>query len=335
MKIQKPFIIIGLSILSIALAVLSTTTIALAQTTNSTSGQALEIAPPVLFLKADPGQTITSQISLRNISKGTLVVSSQINDFVANGENGVPKLILEETQTNPNSMKTWVNPLAELTMSSRQLKNLPVTINVPSDASPGGYYGVVRFTATPPDLKGTGVSLSASLGALIFLRINGQAKENMSIVEFSANEGGKTGTFFESAPINFVERIKNDGNIFEQPTGQISITDMFGKKVAAVNINLAQNYILPNSTRKFEETLDRSTIGDKMLFGHYTADMTLTYGANKQVITKSISFWVIPYRLIAVVAALVVVGVLALWFGIKRYNQFIISKAQQSRHRKK
>ena len=335
MKIQKPFIIIGLSILSITLAVLSTTTIALAQTTDNTSGQALEIAPPVLFLKADPGQTITSQISLRNISKGTLVVSSQINDFVANGENGVPKLILEETQTNPNSMKTWVNPLAELTMSSRQLKNLPVTINVPSDASPGGYYGVIRFTATPPDLKGTGVSLSASLGALIFLRINGQAKENMSIVEFSANEGGKTGTFFESAPINFVERIKNDGNIFEQPTGQISITDMFGKKVAAVNINLAQNYILPNSTRKFEETLDRSTIGDKMLFGHYTADMTLTYGANKQVITKSMSFWVIPYRLIAVVAALVVGGVLALWFGIKRYNQFIISKAQKSRHRKK
>ncbi len=56
------------------------------------------------------------------------------------------------------------------------MKNLPITINVPANASPGGYYGVIRFTATPGKLDQSGVALSASLGALDFIRVNGDAK---------------------------------------------------------------------------------------------------------------------------------------------------------------
>jgi len=310
----------------------SVTLVAAQATPGNTGGQALEIAPPIISLTADPGQTINTQIELRDVSTSKLVVTGQINDFVPSDEvSGIPKIVLDDSQTSPYSIKKWVTTLAVLTLDPKQIKQLPVTITVPVDASPGGYYGVVRFTALPPGLKDTGVSLSASLGSLVFIRVNGDAKEKLAIEGYSVDKNGKTGSIFESAPINFAVRLKNTGNIYEQPVGQISITDMFNKKVADVNVNLEQRYVLPASTRKFEQPLDSATIGNKILFGRYRADLRVAYGDSGQVLTQSLTFWVIPYTLIIVSILAIVVGFLALRFAIIRYNRYIISKSGKSR----
>lgn len=323
---------IGLAIL--AVGIFASGSFVSAQTTN-TVGQALEIAPPVVILKADPGQIVKAQISLRDVSKGQLVVSSQINDFSANGEEGIPKLNLDTSKLGPYSIVDWVNPIADLTLNSKQIKTLPLTINVPSNASPGGYYGVVRFTATPPELKGTGVSLSASLGALIFIRVNGDAKESLTVASFNASEGGKASWLFESSPVQFDVRLKNNGNVFEQPTGVISITDMFGKKVANVNVNLPQSYVLPQSTRKFSQTLDSGQLGNRWLFGKYTAELKLSYGANNQTLSEIMTFWVIPWRLILVIVVTLIGVIIALIFGIKRYNRYVVNKSHNYRNRRR
>ena len=195
-------------------------------TTAAPTGQALEIGPPVLNITADPGQTVTTQIRLRDVSTGKLIVRGVVNDFRAQGEDGTPKIILDPNETDPYSLKGWVVPLSQLTLEPRQVEVLPVIIKVPSNAAPGGYYGVIRFTATPPELEGTGVSLSLSLGTLLFVRVNGAAKEGLAVEEFSINNGGKSSTIFEATPLKFVERLKNTGNVHEQPAGQIAITDM-------------------------------------------------------------------------------------------------------------
>jgi len=313
-------------IIALAFVFIPSTTATAVEATSTNSGQALEIAPPVMILNADPGQTIQTKITLRSISKAVLSVNSQVNDFVADGEDGTPKILFDDsTETSIYSIKNWVEYLPDLTLKSRQIEDLPLVINVPSNAAPGGYYGVVRFTASPADLNSTGVSLSASLGALILLRVNGDVKENLTIEEFSASKKGLTGTIFESTPIQFTVRLKNSGNIHEQSTGQVTITDMFNKKIATVNVNPdpERNNILPDSIRKFESPLDSAVIGNKMLFGRYTANLKMTYGTDKQVITQTITFWVIPFTLIGICIILIVGGFLTLRFLVKRYNRHI------------
>ncbi len=293
------------------------------------TGQALEIAPPVISLKADPGQTITTKINLRGVSSETLLVKGQVNDFAAAGEDGTPKLILENSDTkDPYSIIDWVTPLPQITLEPRQIKDMPVTIHVPADAAPGGYYGVVRFTAAPPELEGTGVSLSASLGSLVFIRVSGEAKEQMNVEEFSVASGGNTGSLFEATPLQFIERLKNTGNTHLQPSGQITIKDMFGQKVATINVNLPPGTVLPSSIRKFEQTLDKATIGDAVLFGRYTADLKITYGDSHQELTSSTTFWIIPYKLIGVGLIVIVGGFFLLRFLLRRYNQRVIRKSK-------
>jgi hypothetical protein len=330
MKKPTLYAITGLAVLALCFELVAPAAIVLAQSSDQGGGQALEIAPPVLNLSGNPGQTVESEISLRDVSTGSLVVTGEINDFTACGEDGNPKILLDEGETSPYSMKDWFAPLSSLTLKSREIRKLPVAINIPADAAPGGYYSVVRFTATPPELEGTGVSLSASLGALILLRVNGQAKEGLEVASFETSKDSKVGTLFESAPLTFVTRLKNTGTIHEQPAGSVTITDMFGKTTAAVNVNLPPRNILPGSTRKFESPLDKSVIGNKKLFGRYTATLKVTYGSTKQVVTSQTTFWVIPYRVIGIAILAMLITFFALRFMIRRYNQHIIKQAQKS-----
>jgi hypothetical protein len=212
---------------------------------------------------------------------------------------------------------------------------MSITVTVPKDASPGGHYGIIRFTATPPSLKNSGVSLSTSLGALMLVTVKGPVTEKLSIDEFSVKgKDGKKGTMFQSGPVTFLQRLKNEGNIHEQPTGQVTITDMFGRKVANVNINLPPRNILPNSTRRFEQPLDKSVIGNKRLFGRYTAKLSVKYGTDKKTVSSDLSFWVIPYKLVAIVIVVLIAGFFMVRIGIKRYNKFIIRQSSSGRRRK-
>ncbi|MCX6728243.1 MAG: hypothetical protein NTV39_00520 [Candidatus Saccharibacteria bacterium] len=327
---------IGLAIFAAIL--FATGPIVAAQTTKSLpgSGSALEIAPPVLVLKADPGQTVSAQINLRNISLVPQVVTGQVDDFGASGEQGLPKVNIDNTTPGPYSIINWIAPPAQLTLNSKQIKTLPITIHVPANASPGGYYGVIRFTATAPELKGTGVALTPSLGALIFIRVNGDAKENLTVASYTATVPGtsKSSWLFEQTPINFDVRLQNNGNVFEQPAGVISINDMFGKKVADVNVNQPPGFVLPHSIRKFSQVLNEGQLGNKWLFGKYTATLKLTYGAKNQTLTQVLTFWVIPWRLILVIIVVLIGVIIALIFGIKRYNRYVVNKSHSYRRRR-
>lgn len=307
-----------------------------AQTDNSGQGQALEIAPPVITLTADPGQSVKTTISLRDVSDTPLVVTNEINDFTAAGLDGTPDLIFDDEETtSPYSLREWIAPVPQLLLQPREVRQVPVTINVPADASPGAHFGVIRFTGTPPDLEDTGVSLSASLGALVLMRVNGAVKEGLSLEKFFATHNDISGPVFEGAPIKFSTHVKNTGNTFEAPTGNIMIKNMFGKPIAAVNINLEKRNVLPASTREFTGLLDKSVIGNKMLFGRYTAQLKLTYGTNKQTLGGTMSFWVIPYKLIGGVIAALVGGFFLLRLLIGRYNRRIINQAQKSKTKPK
>lgn len=306
-----------------------------ATTTQAPAGssQALEISPPVVNLSGNPGETVKTQISVRDVADTPLVVKGQVNDFIAQGEDGTPKILLDNGEESPYSMKSWFAPLDQLTLSPKKIENLTVSITIPANAAPGGYYSTIRFTANPPGgAQGSGVSLSASLGALILMKVNGDAKESMSVAEFATYDSfGRTAWLFESAPVNFILRAKNDGTLHEQPIGEATIKDMFGNTVGLVNINLERKNVLPGSIRKFEAPLDKAVIGDRMLFGRYTADLVMTYGTNNQKVTMSISFWVVPWKLILIIIALLVGGFFLVRFGLRRYNTYILSKSSRRR----
>jgi hypothetical protein len=325
---------VGASLLVLILGITSPTVFA-ATSTNPGVGQALEIAPPLLTLTANPGQVLKTTIQLRDITKSSLVVTNEINDFVSNGVDGTPKILMgNESNNDPFSMKNWVTPLPAFTLTPGQIQSLPMTISVPKDASPGGHYSVIRFSGVPPNLQGSGVSLSASLGALVLLTVSGKLTHNVSINKFTVSkypDGTKPAGLFQSSPLYFAVKLNNSGNIQEEPTGHIVVSDLFGKAVAGVNINLPPRDVLPDSTRNFIGSLDKSNLGTKRLFGLYHAKITVGYGDNyKQTTTDSITFWVIPFKLIGIIILLLIIAFFVIRYLLQRYKKQILKQTTRS-----
>ncbi len=341
MMIKKTLLILGI-ILGVVCFGYKTSVSALvnsaANTGNSAasnSGEALEIAPPLLYLTANPGQTIQAKIYLRDISSSPLLVSGTANDFVASGLNGTPKILFHETSPDPYSLKSYIAPIQSLLLQPKQLKILYIKINVPANASPGGHYGVIRFTGTPPSLNGgNGVSLSASIGALILLTVNGNIVENLNVHQFSVSQNGQKGSFFQSTPLQFSEILQNTGNEHVQPTGLLTIKDMFNHKLVVMDINRRQGNVLPGSMRQFTQLVNSNVVGNKQLFGRYTASINMTYGTSKKTLYAQLTFWVIPVKLIILAIVILIGGFFLLRWLIRRYNQYILDKAQKSKPRK-
>lgn len=301
---------------------------------NAESGQAFSISPPLLELNANPGETINAEIKLTNVSAGPLSMSAQTNDFGSKNETGEPNIIFDTDKNTSDryTLKSWITTPKEFTLQSKQTLSLIVPITVPQNAEPGGHYAVVRFTGSSPAASPQQVALSASIGSLILLKVSGDIRQDAKVEDFyTAAPNFEKTSFFESSPVAFVTRIKNQGNLHIKPTGTVTIKDMFGKEVAAHRINgdpskekEQPGSILPQSVRRFD------AVHKEGLFGRYTATMKLEY-ADGKTLEKSTQFWVIPYRAIIVGILILVILVTGLVMGVKRYNAHIIKKAMAAK----
>ena len=290
------------------------------------SGGGIEIAPVLVEVSATPGQTITTSIRLRNVAKIPFFLTPHMDDFTAKGEDGEP-MVLGDSETAPSySMKSWIVSPGDIELVPNVYKTVAVTINVPKDAEPGGHYGVIRFASDQAKGKNnTGVSLTASVGTLLLVKVSGKINESLEYLTFHAGSGSGATHFFQKSPITFTQRVRNNGNIHEKITGQLVILDSSGKKVAGLNINEKRGNILPSSVRAFSETWKTNAI-----FGHFTATAHLAYASGKTLESPIISFWIIPYKLIGfgILGLILLYGLLRILGS--RYR-FSVSKASKGR----
>lgn len=292
-------------------------------------GQAFSISPPLLDLKANPGQTVTAKIKLTNVSASDLVIKTQLNDFAAKNESGEPNIIFDDSNSG-HSLKQWIKSPDPFSLGSKQTKTIEVPITVPANAEPGGHYAVIRFTGSAPEAEKSGVALSASIGSLVLLQVSGDIKQSASLLEFfSADSNGKQLAFFENGPIMFSARVKNDGNVHLKPTGTIEIYNGLGQKIDTLRLNGdpqntqdSPKSVLPNSIRRFDQTWKKD-----WGFGRYEAKLNLSYGDNNLKSEANYVFWIIPYKVIILGLAAAAGLFFGLRFAIRRYNQRIINKA--------
>ena len=321
--LSRPLIIVGI----IATIIIPATIIpgaASAQSSDTANG--LQISPALVQLNGEKGKTYTVKLQVLNVTGSDLSFTSSVNDFAAKDETGTPSILLNETTPAPTSIQSWVSAIPNFTLKAHETKDLNAIISIPANAEPGGHYGVIRFSGNAPSLSGTGVGLSASAGTLFLVRVAGNITEKLDLATFEASSNSKPSSLFENGPITFITRFQNVGNVHVQPSGFITIHDMFGNQVDNLPVNSEKGNILPSSTRRFESTLNK-----QWLFGRYTADVAVGYGTQGQAIAESISFWVIPYKLILIGLLILATIIYVLRIVIKRYNKYIIAQAHKQK----
>ena len=290
---------------------------ATAQNNAAKSANGFKISPVRQEMTVEKGKSDSFTITIENPTTVSTIAKPIVNDFIASDkEDGEPLLILDEKAPAPkNSFKKLVQPLQPITLGPKEKKNVEVTISVPSNSGAGGYYGAIRFIPATPNDQST-VGLTASVGTLVLVRVPGDLTERLDLVQLSAARDSKATSFFMSGNVQVLTRIKNTGDIHEKPFGKIIIKNMFGKKIADLEVNNTdpRANILPGSTRKFINDVPKQSF-----LGRYTIEANIGYTqGGGELISGKASFWYLPLWSILLLVGIVLLIVGAIYWVIRK-----------------
>lgn len=305
-----------------------------ASTTKPGAGNGLRVSPVRSDLTINPGQTQTVNVTVNNITAEDANFQAVVNDFTATAdESGNPAIVFDTSKpVTAHSLRQFVQPIPDFSLRAGEQKTITVTIKVPSNATAGGYYGVVRFTPTSGDPANRQVNLAGSVGSLILVKVPGSIKDQLSIASFDVRKNEQPSSFFTSNKnLNVVVRFQNFGDIQDQPFGKILLKDHSNKTLASYEVNNTdpRGNVLPDSIRRFSIPLTH--VGK---FGQYKLVGNFGYGTSGQLLSASTTFYVIPVILI-IIFILIVAALVFLIFGlprvVKAYNRRIASEARRGK----
>ena len=311
----------------------------------------MTISPVRMEISGDPGQTLQGELELLNEQKESKTFYSSAQNFEARGESGAPYFLPDTNK----GLASWITVQESVTLKANERTNIPFTIKIPAGVEAGGYFAAILWGTSPAGQQGGQVSVSGKLGVLILLSVKGEIKEGGGLLDLKIEEGGR---FVNSLPIKFVYRFSNDGSERVKPSGELRIKNLFGFTTAILNANLSSGNVLPGSIRKFsvvwaEKDQEKSAVvslptteespgffaavknqWQNFALGPYKAELNLSYGKLSEAeatnkAESSYRFFVIPWQLLSIIIFILTLLGLGGWFGLKKYNRWIISKAAQ------
>lgn len=274
---------------------------------NAQAITSITAIPPRLEITVEPGKAVTKIIKVRNESNSEKIISTSTKDFIVTDDKGTPIQLDEKTaSTSRWAASQWIQiSPTNLKLKPGETKSLTLTVIAPDDALAGGHYAMVLHTPNiTTALKTTGSTVETNVGTLVYITIPGTINQEAKVTNFTA-----TPSFSEFGPIDFSSTIKNLSDIHITPAGSIIITNLLGSKT---KLTLDETNIFPNTSRDFTNTLDK-----KWLFGRYKAQINAAYGTAGGVLTATLFFWVIPWRLLILITTIIAL-VIALFILIKK-----------------
>lgn len=276
------------------------------------SSNAVTVGPVKLEYSVDPGQVIEGQMFLMNEEQKTQTFYPSFERFTE--EDGV-KVFLKEN----SDLSTWFSIASSITLSPGDKKDVPFSIKIPENASPGGHFAVMWWSTTPPDKNNQTVSIVTRAGVLVYLRVSGNVVEKGNIHSFYSGN-----RLILSFPVSFTTIFYNDGNVDLTPEGSVVISNVFGSERGTLPINSNGASILPQSSKSFNAEWD----GSGFFFGPYKARVILKYGSSN--LTAESYQWIFMFSWYAVlIIALLIVVIFAFPRLIKAYNRRVIEKYRQ------
>lgn len=281
--------------------------------------QSLSVTPPLFQLSIDPGGAWQSVVRVVNNNPYPLTVYARVVNFAPEGEEGrgrfMPLLNHDEDKA---TLAEWIFVSeGPYVVPPEQTQEIPVLVDVPKDASPGGHFAAILVGTEPPlgSTESLAVLTSQSVASLFFVRVEGDVVENATIREFSILDRS-----IEYPAAEFSLRFENKGNVHLQPRGNIIITNMWGKTRGMIPINQESHFgnVLPQSIRDFRF----SWKGERSLadIGLYKAIVTLGYGEDEVKSTSAAAyFWVIPIKGALITLVVILLFVYAITWMIRRY----------------
>jgi hypothetical protein len=273
-------------------------------------------ARPVFQFVADPGQTITDQVTVANRTDQPITFFVYAADAYNTPAGGA--FATKLPSQHQTEVGTWVQlPVQLLTVPGGQQATFPFTFQVPANATPGDHAGAIIAQNTTPSQAQQGpvvVPVIRGVGTRIYTRVNGPVHPGLSVTNAATKSSiGALSFINDDARGSAQFQVRNNGNVSLNAVARVKAVDTFGHTIKQfAPTRMAP--LLPGA----RVTIKEPTIGLPRV-GLVTYKMNVTAQGAKA--SGEARQFIIPWLLLAIIAALIVAFVLWRWQRRRRRRQ--------------
>lgn len=297
----KIFLLVSVFGLLIFLPINHVSAVKIEQLENTPIAGDYVIGPGKSELSLNPGEKTTKILTVTNRYGKEMEFKIEIEDF-GGSNNPLESLTLLGQEKGPYSLKDFLHPeMMEFKLQHGDRISVPITIDIPTDAQPGGLYGSIIISTKPVvnsdsldsvSAKGSVVIVSR-LASLFFVRVNGAVKEEGKLASLSTDK-----KYYTQPDITIKSLFENSGNIYLNPYGLLRVENIIGTNIDEVKID--PYFVMPGSTRQNEVAIKRP-----VMFGRYKVTLQLNRGYENLIDEQSVFFWVLPWKLVSLIIVVV------------------------------
>lgn len=243
----------------------------------------LRITPVRQFLSVDAGTAVHDRFNVANTTDQPLAVTLSVQQF------SVADYSYDYTFNQPDN--DWLRlGLTEATLEPGQSMDIPFTLSVPADGTPGGYYYTLLASAK---LSSQGLSGTVQAADLLYVTVNGELSRTSHL------EGSSIPQLVFGREIAFTIEPRNTGNIhqFAFITGELHGLG------APAPVTSGAHLLMPGKVRTLNASMPapiwpgmyRATIG-------YRTDAGQTVTASRMIVV------VPPWFIAVLLGALLIAG---------------------------
>ncbi|TQK44519.1 uncharacterized protein DUF916 [Streptomyces sp. SLBN-118] len=265
---------------------------------------------PYFHLSANPGTTLTDQVTVTNKTAAPLTFRLYAADgYNTERDGGFAVRTRGEKQ---RGVGAWARPQRErVTVPAQSSVTVPYTLTVPEDAEPGDHPGALvaldeRIGAATGSVA---VGIQQAVGARVYLRVGGPTVAALSVedVTFSHDQPLVPGTGESSALISYT--LHNRGNVTLNPTVALKAEGLFGRDLLDRDLKKVPSELLPRQKIRLTE---RWSGAPQLEWG----EVRLTASARDVRESAGVSFLALPW-LVALLLVAAVAGAGA-WVRVHR-----------------
>ncbi|MEV6299995.1 DUF916 domain-containing protein [Actinoplanes sp. NPDC051861] len=185
------------------------------------------------FLDASPGQTVKESVRVSNLSRDPRSFTIYGADAYNTARDGGFALrTLADRQTGVGS---WVRSrVANVTVPGGTSADIPFTVTVPRNATPGDHVGgIVAMESAPGGIveteDGATVRVQRAVAARIYLRVAGTVVPGMDVPSLTMRVGSPLLPVATGGDLEYT--VANIGNVHLIPRASVTVTGLFGHAV--------------------------------------------------------------------------------------------------------
>ncbi|GAA4581442.1 hypothetical protein GCM10023194_12680 [Planotetraspora phitsanulokensis] len=259
----------------------------------------------------NPGGLIKDAMVVANRSKTPLTLTVYAADGFTTDTGQLDLLTKDKKSVR---IGAWVHAdRGSVTVQPGKTVQVPFTVTVPGNATPGDYVGGVLTSLTQAD-EAEGINVDRRLGIRVKLRVSGELKPNLSVEDFDVDYSG-TFNPFGTGDATITYTIHNTGNAMLSAQQAVSVSGPFGWLRTDASKLTSPPELLPGESWKVKVPV-HGVAPAVDLAATVTLTPLITDAAGSTSALKPIQItahgWAVPWTLSVLVIVLIAAVVLAI-----------------------